>query len=43
MSKEQRAKALRELLKVQCSIFYALNREIGKNLAELWKCESGRA
>lgn len=38
-SKKERVKALRELLKVQCKTFYALNREIGKNLAELWKCE----
>jgi len=40
MANKKRVKALRELLKVQCSIFYALNREIGKNMAELWKCES---
>jgi len=39
MTNKERAKALRELLETQCKVLYALNREIGKNMVELWKCE----
>lgn len=38
--KEDRINALRELVSIQLEVQCAINRELGKNLAELFKLEA---
>jgi hypothetical protein len=39
-TKEDRIKALRELVSIQLEVQCAINRELGKNLIELFKLEA---